>query len=106
MIDALDLEAIHRALDLNPSDQVTRRVLADWYEDDGDMVMASGLRWMAARGKRPRFFGKEWDWSLSGHHHGVGIALIVALSGMGTSPCRRAAEETLCRALAARGVTS
>jgi len=44
---ATDLDALHAALDADPSDQDTRRVLADWYEDAGDMVMANGLRWMA-----------------------------------------------------------
>lgn len=51
------------ALDANPSDQVTRAIFADWLEEQGELVLAAGLRWMVTNGKWPaRCILGLWGW--------------------------------------------
>lgn len=108
-----DLEALHAQLDITPSDQFTRCVLADWYLDAGDMVMADGLRWMAERKRRPiNYLVYGWLWSNNEYgfvtHRSpndiggpVGPLVVREMAAARAKPhSRRAAEEALCRALA------
>ena len=101
--DLLDCEAMNVALDLDPSDQDTRRVLADWYEEDGDAAMADGLRWMAENGRYAvRLYG-EWSWwsfRAAGHPASLPLWVHRQTTNPSNYPSRRAAEESLCRALA------
>jgi uncharacterized protein (TIGR02996 family) len=53
------------ALNENPYDWDTRLVYADWLEENGDIVLAQGQRWMAQHKKAPRetyFKSGEWTW--------------------------------------------
>jgi hypothetical protein len=52
-----DLDALHTALDADPTDAISRLALADWYEEQGDLVAAKAWRWLAQEGKRP------FDWA-------------------------------------------
>jgi len=106
--DQLALESLHAALDLDPSDQDTRRVLADWYDDAQDDVMAAGLRWMAEGDRYPwRIPGNLglWQWIVKRDLNprpleSCAIPSSVELScGPHTCISRRAAEEALCRAM-------
>jgi len=111
--DTRDLDALHAALDADPSDRVTRLALADWYEEYGDDVMAAGLRWMVGFGVRPGRSGGRHVW----RRFGVGYEdrqvflpddlfdrlrgqVYPAAEAVGTKGyrSRRAAEEALCRA--------
>ena len=119
--DLFDLERLHAALDESPGDQATRLVLSDLYEDDGDMVMAAGLRWMAERKVTPRhdksYDGspEQWVWATEGPRRAslqLPASTFAALVGgilshfpeYGSSirryPTRRAAEIALCRSIA------
>ena len=114
--DMLDIEALHATLDLDPSDQFIRRILADAYEDAGDEAMADGLRRMADEQLRPtnssgrcnRFPEFTWGWDYYGDAPSrvspeVWDAIErheVLRSPVGAYPARRAAEEALCLALA------
>jgi hypothetical protein len=44
-----------------------RLVYADWLEERGD-PRAGAQRWMAAKGKFPRYAGSTWDWWAFGDH--------------------------------------
>jgi hypothetical protein len=115
------LEALHAALDADPSDAATRQVLADLLEDQGDRVAARGQRWQALYGKAPRRsppVSREpclsWDWWLQPADpwdDAIGKAALpegvfVALAGTTFAchsykeyPSRRAAEADLAQAL-------
>lgn len=110
-----DCEALHAALDLDPSDQDTRRVLADWYEDAGVMVMADGLRWVADCEAFPEYRPPPsipWAWRRRGRYEGKHCDVdapffdampcgdITPSSPLRVYPSRREAESALCRALA------
>jgi ssDNA-binding Zn-finger/Zn-ribbon topoisomerase 1 len=61
------LEALHAALDADPSDPATRLMLADLLEDTGDRVAAWDQRWQAKHGKWPALVLKpilpgRWRW--------------------------------------------
>ena len=60
------MESLHAALDSDPDDQTTRRVLADWHDDAGDAVTAFGLRWIAERSLRPGLAG-QYELPVSGN---------------------------------------
>jgi uncharacterized protein (TIGR02996 family) len=73
---ATDLDCLHAALDKNPADQGLRLVLSDWYEERGDADTAECLRWTAAKGRVPFFWGlsdggpmfaphQPWAWGLT-----------------------------------------
>jgi hypothetical protein len=55
-------EALHAALDADPADQMARRALADWHEENGEQPAAEALRWLAEQGKRPIRYYHEWVW--------------------------------------------
>jgi hypothetical protein len=57
-----ETEALHQALDANPDDWLTRKVLADAYADEGDDLAAECLRWTASARKRPRPHADEHQW--------------------------------------------
>jgi uncharacterized protein (TIGR02996 family) len=65
-------DALHAALDLDPSDAVTRLVLSDWLLGEGRDDEAAGQRWLAGAGKWP-FFSPQpygafyWDWFRPSH---------------------------------------
>ena len=46
-------EGLQKALDANPEDQTLRLVLADWYEEQGDLAGAQCMRWLAENGCYP-----------------------------------------------------
>lgn len=48
-----DGEALLRAVLKSPEDWDAKLVLADWYEENGDLDRAVGMRWMAKSHKRP-----------------------------------------------------
>lgn len=50
------------ALDRDPSDVVTRGVLADWLEEHGDPLAAEGLRWATERGRVPHLIRTAAWW--------------------------------------------
>jgi uncharacterized protein (TIGR02996 family) len=61
------LEALHAALDADPSDAATRQAMADLLEDQGDRVASRGQRWQALHGRRPACCNdvghpEEWRW--------------------------------------------
>jgi uncharacterized protein (TIGR02996 family) len=61
------LEALHAALDADPSDSATRQAMADLLEDQGDRVAARGQRWQAEHGKRSAWVSTDpdperWRW--------------------------------------------
>jgi hypothetical protein len=113
-----DIDSLHATLDADPSDQETRRVLADAYDDAGNAVMADGLRWMAERDRHPLRIAGEWEWVQERNERwarafpspsdlpawialGIGGRATEQYGSVVTSyPTRRAAEEALCRALA------
>jgi hypothetical protein len=53
-----DSEALHAALDIDPTDAAARLALADWCEEQSDLATAAAWRWLARQGKRP------YNWSL------------------------------------------
>jgi uncharacterized protein (TIGR02996 family) len=59
-----DREALHAALDADPSEQRLRLVLADWYEDHDEAASAEALRWLARHDKFPEwgYWGTPWAW--------------------------------------------
>lgn len=55
-----ELESLLAALEASPEDWTLMRVVADWHEDQGDLVAAQAWRWLAQERKRPyRAFGNE-----------------------------------------------
>ena len=54
-------DVLHAALDKSCTDQATRSILADWYEDQGDWMAAECLRWLVKHNVRPYYYGKEHD---------------------------------------------
>lgn len=105
-----DIDDLHAALDDDPSDQVTRLVLADAYDDAGDEAMADGLRWIVRDGCAPRCVSASvyFDLDLGPGDRvwlcppspGMCRALGVLEDRPSVHPTRRHAEEALCRALA------
>jgi hypothetical protein len=109
------LEALHAALDADPSDAATRHALADLLEDAGDPAGARGQRWQAEHGRRPehcRDVGcpEEWRWwdakhSVADDPDDIPHDVFRALSPAGRKPMavyypsRRAAEADLALAL-------
>jgi uncharacterized protein (TIGR02996 family) len=51
--DAASSEALWSALEADPTDRLVLLALADWFEEQGDVVAAECLRWGHARRKRP-----------------------------------------------------
>jgi hypothetical protein len=112
------LEALHAALDLDPSDAATRQVLADILEDQGDPAGARGQRWQALYGRWPvRVHSTRPPWRLwrgledrrvrddPDDLPGDVFELLAAGAEASTSgryyPTRRAAEADLAQALEA-----
>jgi ssDNA-binding Zn-finger/Zn-ribbon topoisomerase 1 len=108
------LEALHAALDADPSDAATRQVLADLMEDQGDPAGARGQRWQAEYGRWPACVpcddGRGWRWwdakhSVMDDPDDVPHEVFRALPGAGKKPMavyyptRRAAEADLVQAL-------
>lgn len=58
------LESLHRHLDNEPNDWDARRVLADWYEEQGDASRARFQRFLADKRKcpDPSWGMLHWDW--------------------------------------------
>lgn len=46
----------------NVTDWDTRRVLADWYEDESLLVLAQGQRWQVEHRKYPRYWPHSLQW--------------------------------------------
>lgn len=116
-----DLDSLHAALDAHPADQDTRLVLADWYEEYGEMWMADGLRLMAEGVVSPRHGSIGWYWVrqpseesfVYGNrlrpldYDGIQAEELWDHEARTKSfPTRREAEEALCRALAKEGVVA
>lgn len=106
------LEALHAALDLDPSDAATRQALADLLEDAGDQAGSRGQRWQAGYGKWPAKSddeGRWWNLAYSVHRDPDDLpdAVFMALPGRDLTrmaryyPSRRAAEADLAQALEA-----
>jgi hypothetical protein len=108
------LDALHAALDLDPSDAATRQAMADLLEDAGDRVAARGQRWQAKHGIHPHFREPgAWRWWLGLHDRSQrddaddlpGSVFDLLSEGDGWIrpgryyPSRRAAEADLARAL-------
>jgi hypothetical protein len=108
------LEALHAALDADPSDAATRQVLADLLEDAGDPAGARGQRWQALHGRRAAWIAgaelQSWRWwdakhSVMDDPDDVPHEVFRALPGAGKQPMavyypsRRAAEADLALAL-------
>lgn len=111
------IEAMHAALDLDPSNQGVRGMLADAYADAGEYVWAHGLAEMAALGLRPDEFRRgaddnlPWGWWQS-HWEGIPRGSVLAadvwsvmnrnaVAGRGWwHPTRREAELAFCEAWA------
>src|SRR5262245_29400774 len=53
------LDALYKALDDKPDDQVTIRALADWYEEHDNQDAAECLRWTAEEKKHPFLYKKR-----------------------------------------------
>jgi hypothetical protein len=113
------LDALHAALDADPSDAVTRLMLADLLGDSGDRVGAQGQRWQALHGRWPVRATPGWRWWLALEEAGTRDDAddlpreVFPLLSSGEPhrivryyPSRRAAEADLAlalEALAARG---
>jgi hypothetical protein len=54
-----DLKKIHRVLDQDPTDVLSRLALADLYEEEGDLITARAWRWLAAQKKWPYDWAKQ-----------------------------------------------
>jgi hypothetical protein len=104
------LDALHAALDADPSDAATRQALADLLEDAGDPAGARGQRWQAKHGKWPAKSDNEWRWWSQSHSarrdpDDLPDDVFMALPGRDLSnicryyPSRRAAEADLAQAL-------
>jgi hypothetical protein len=109
------LEALHAALDADPSDAVTRLQLADLMDEAGDRVAARGQRWQAEHGKWPALVLKPilpgrwrwWDAAYSDQNEPDDIPseAFRALPGRENAPVachypsRRTAEDDLAQAL-------
>lgn len=102
--------SLHSYLDENPGDREARLVLSDWYEENDDIVIAKGLRWMVKMNKRPFLTEKGWCWcyrklnSCYSIEYSLWVKLLRAklcLSDKGQKyyDTRREAEEDLCLAL-------
>jgi hypothetical protein len=109
------LEALHAALNADPSDAATRLMLADLLEDAGDRVAAQGQRWQAKYGRWPEHcrdtgHAEDWRWWDAKHSamddpDDVPHEVFQALPAAGRRPMavyyptRRAAEADLALAL-------
>jgi len=103
------------ALDANPSDQVTRSIFADWLEENGDgasdLILANGLRWMAANDKWPiSAYKDQWDWFSAGSEHytiteDYGITKSQGRWWKTHHPSAHAAEVALAESLWEAGIT-
>lgn len=48
-----DAKALWLAIRKHPREDTPKLVLADWYAEQGDLLMENALRWCVARGKWP-----------------------------------------------------
>lgn len=54
-----ELLALYDALEAKPADAVTRRALADWYEEAGEARAAACLRWLAETKRAPYRYSRR-----------------------------------------------
>ncbi len=62
MSDDPQLTALWQALSQDPNDWDRYRILADFYEENGDDQTAEGLRWLADNEKRPFRGSQRMSW--------------------------------------------
>lgn len=71
----MNITSLHLHLDEYPLDWASRSILADLYEDDGNMKLANYYRWTAIHGKSPephslsnkRMHSMYSSWKLTGN---------------------------------------
>lgn len=56
-----DLDALFAQLEKYPHDWDTYRILADWYEENGEQSKADAVRWQVENKRRPRQYG-DYRW--------------------------------------------
>jgi hypothetical protein len=108
------LDALHAALDADPSDAATRLEMADLLDDRDDRVGARGQRWQALRRRHPSRYPSSswWWWPATAGGRGADpddlpgglFGLLAAGTWVSTAtgryyPSRRAAEADLAQAL-------
>src|SRR5512146_1083560 len=67
------LDGLHLLLDEKPNDHDTRMVIADLYEEEGDIPRANAWRWLAERKRQPNLWDgsrETWDWWSNGDRDG------------------------------------
>lgn len=67
MLDTHELNAFYSVLEKSPSDTLTQRALADWYEEHDQPQAATCLRWLAENKRSPFRYRRRSRKLL--HHH-------------------------------------